>query len=275
MYATDGVFNGTVYATDGKFTGEIEATKGTFSGTIKAATLDGKLVGGANGGMLEGIGLNVGDGNFVVDRDGNVKMAGSINLSGGSITWGDNAPVKYQFGASITGPWHDTMQTNDKYRRDSLDGGTTWGNPYQFIGTDGRNGSDGSDASVTFKNILNALQKAETTQSTFITADSVGAPTIYGAKIYGAEIYAGGVNDKGGQIVGLSDNGIDIYDGSGHRVLSIYESNGGAAMTTGFNYLDISAPYVNFSGSSYITFNSMVVDFTNVKEIQGIYATFA
>ena len=88
VYATDGVFNGTVYATDGKFTGEIEATRGTFSGTIKAATLDGKLVGGATGGALEGISLNIGDGNFIVDTGGNVFMAGSINLSGGTITWG-------------------------------------------------------------------------------------------------------------------------------------------------------------------------------------------
>lgn len=68
---------------------------------------------------------------------------GNINFtSAGSITWGNNAPVKYQFSTSLSGPWHDTMQANDKYRRDSLDGGTTWGSAYQFKGTDGRPGSD-------------------------------------------------------------------------------------------------------------------------------------
>lgn len=51
-------------------------------------------------------------------------------------------PVKYQFSTSASGPWHSDMSANDKYRRDSLDGGTTWGEAYQFRGTDGRPGSD-------------------------------------------------------------------------------------------------------------------------------------
>lgn len=188
VFATDGVFNGTVYATDGKFTGEIQATKGTFSGTIKAATLDGKLVGGSSGGALEGISLNIGGGNFTVDTGGNVSMAGNINLSGGTITWGQNGPVRYQFSTNGTSGWHETMTANDKYRRDSLDGGTTWGEPYQFKGTDG---SDGSDANVTFNNIKSALQRAASTQTSFITADEMGSPNIYGGKIYGGVIYGG------------------------------------------------------------------------------------
>ena len=98
--------------------------------------------------------LNVND-KFVVEKSGDVTMKGSINLagninmSGGVITWGQNGPVKYQFSSvGLTGPWHDTMQTNDKYRRDSLDGGTTWGAGYQFVGVDGQNGQDGSPATV-------------------------------------------------------------------------------------------------------------------------------
>lgn len=90
VYATDGVFSGTVYATGGEFTGIIHATDGDFSGAIKAATLEGDLVGA--GGALKGISLDVGDGNFLVDSDGNVTMAGNINLSGGNITWGNNLP---------------------------------------------------------------------------------------------------------------------------------------------------------------------------------------
>lgn len=267
VYATDGVFNGTVYATDGKFTGEIEATKGTFSGTIKAATLDGKLVGGATGGALEGISLNIGDGNFIVDTGGNVSMAGSINLSGGTITWGQNGPVRYQFSTNGTSGWHETMAANDKYRRDSLDGGITWGQPYQFRGEDGMPGSDGSDANVTFNNILRALQTAADTKTTFITADQVGAPTIYGAKIYGAEIYAGGVDEEGGQIISLADTGIRIWNGNNACVLTIHETNGKAAITTGYNDLIISAPNVNFLGVQSM-------NFTGVDTI-GLHATFA
>lgn len=90
VYATNGRFSGTVYATDGEFTGTIHATDGDFSGAIKAATLEGDLVGA--GGALKGVSLDVGDGNFQVDSAGNVIMAGNINLSGGNITWGKNAP---------------------------------------------------------------------------------------------------------------------------------------------------------------------------------------
>ena len=265
VYATDGVFNGTIYATDGKFTGEIEATKGTFSGTIKAATLDGKLVGGSNGGMLEGIGLNVGDGAFVVDRSGNLTLKGNI-------TWGKDAfPVQSQFSVDGSSNWHDTQTSSDKYRRDKLYNGT-WGTPYQFKGTDGR---PGSDANVTFNNILQALQAASKTKTTFITADKVGAPTIYGAKIYGAEIYAGGVDNEGGQIIGLTDTGMMIYDGHGHMVLHIYEDNGNAQLTTGYNPFQVSAPYMSFTGASNIRFSSLVVDFSACNEVKGLYATFA
>ena len=105
--------------------------------------------------------LNVND-NFIVDKLGNVTMKGGINLSDGSITWGGQGPVKYQFSANGTN-WHDTMQTNDKYRRDSLDGGTTWGTSYQFRGEDGRDGSNGrpgSDADVTRANIVKAMLEA-------------------------------------------------------------------------------------------------------------------
>lgn len=78
-------------------------------------------------------------------------------------------PVKYQFGTAATGPWHDTMEANDKYRRDSLDGGTTWGSAYQFKGSDGRNGSDANVPAYI--------------QSTYIDATKVESFQIRGNKI--------------------------------------------------------------------------------------------
>lgn len=115
IYATDGVFKGIVKATD------FQTQDGTSM--MKNGKFDSKYL------DLGGI---------VIDGE-----TGNINFTSvGSITWGNNAPVKYQFSTSLSGPWHDTMQTNDKYRRDSLDGGTTWGSAYQFKGTDGRPGSD-------------------------------------------------------------------------------------------------------------------------------------
>lgn len=83
IYATDGVFNGTVYAKDGEFTGTIHAINGEFSGTIKASTIAGKLTGNAStGGAIEGVSLNIGNGAFTVDYNGNVV------IQKGSISWG-------------------------------------------------------------------------------------------------------------------------------------------------------------------------------------------
>ena len=87
-------FKGTVIATDGKFTGAVYATSGEFSGTLKATKLEGELV-GANGGAIKGVSLGIGGrnyDNFMVDSNGNVTMQGNINLSGGTITWGNNLP---------------------------------------------------------------------------------------------------------------------------------------------------------------------------------------
>jgi hypothetical protein len=74
--------------------GKVYATSGEFSGTLKATKLEGELV-GANGGAIKGVSLGIGGrnyDNFMVDSNGNVTMQGNINLSGGTITWGDNLP---------------------------------------------------------------------------------------------------------------------------------------------------------------------------------------
>ena len=74
--------------------GKVYATSGEFSGTLKATKLEGELV-GANGGAIKGVSLGIGGknyDNFMVDSNGNVTMQGNINLSGGTITWGNNLP---------------------------------------------------------------------------------------------------------------------------------------------------------------------------------------
>ena len=249
VYATDGVFNGTVYATDGKFTGEIQATKGTFSGTIKAATLDGRLVGGATGGALEGISLNIGDGNFIVDTGGNVSMAGSINLSGGTITWGQNGPVRYQFSTNGTSGWHETMTANDKYHRDSLDGGITWGQPYQFRGEDGKDGSDGSDATV-----------PKYITETVISKGVIEAPQINATKfgIYPSSASTSGslslYGDFGGKQYEMFE--LSYFAGDDARVVFDSPANAFASWDFGQTY---------FNGQ---------VDFSNAT-VYGITATFA
>lgn len=78
----------------------------------------------------------------------------------------------------------------------------------------GVHGEDGSDASVTFANIKAALQQAESTETSFITADAVGAPNIYGGKIYGTEIYAGNGSSTTGYAK-MATDGLEVKNSSG------------------------------------------------------------
>lgn len=266
VYATDGVFNGTVYAKAGEFDGTIKARDFYLSdGTNMKSALNAR--GKIDADWLDLYGINV------LNKAGNTVM--TIDENG--LRFGAGySPIVSQFSASATGPWHDDMLSSDKYRRDSIDGGDSWGTPYQFRGEDGRNGSNGSDASVTFNNMLSALQRAQGTKMTFITADSAGAPTIYGAKIYGAEIYAGGVNDEGGQVIGLSSRGIDFFDGNGSNILSISsDTSGGSLLRTDCSYLTITTPYINLDATNTLAFHGNTVDFTGVTNVKGLHATFA
>lgn len=76
------------------------------------------------------------------------------------------------------------MTANDKYRRDSLDGGTTWGEPYQFKGTDGKNGSN---ASV-----------PQYIKQTYIDSVEIRSPTIKANDYY---IYPSDESDHTGSFV--------------------------------------------------------------------------
>ncbi len=203
--------------------GTMSATNATFAGTINASKLAGNLTADPNA-TLVGCGINVGDGNFVVDQSGNLTLKGDINMEGAtSIKWSStNPPVKYQFAATASGPWHDTMQDGDKYRRDSLNGGKTWGTPYQFLGEDGERGPQGPKGIADYWDVLAKLKDAAKLEKGYITADTAGFPVIYGGKIYGAEIYAGGGADKeeGSQVISLSEDGIEIR-GDDRRILLI------------------------------------------------------
>ena len=152
------------------------------------------------------------------------------------------------------------MFETDLYRRDSLDGGRTWGAPYQFRGRDGhngQNGQNGQDANVTWNNIKSALQYADNIQSTFITADSSGAPKIYGGTIYGSQFY-------GSEFAALLDsgqwNGFVIKTKSYGDVFRIYYNNMGG-----------------FGPEAVIRGNGGTLTFSNWSHIVGLNttATFA
>lgn len=190
-------------------------------------------------------------------------------------------PFKTQYSVGENGPWHDTYAKNDEYRRDSTDGGITWSAGIKYVAKDGVNGTNGSDATVNYNNIKSALEKAASIPTAFMSVNEMGAPEIFGGKIYGAEIYAGGVGKKGGQVIGLTDKGIQIYDGVGSKVLKIQGLNGGANLTTGDNPLHLSSPNLSFGDIGYIGFSGQKADFTEMDEVDftgvkttGLHATF-
>ncbi len=170
-------FKGSIYAENGYFHGKVMATEGEFTGTIKASAM-----------YVNGKNVLTSDGKF--DRDyldlgkiqldgtsGDITMSGNINLSGASsINWGNNVPIKYQYSTNNSS-WHDAWSSSDKYRRESYDGGKTWGSGYQFVGT------DGSDAIV-----------PTYIQQTYIDSTSIRSPTIAGGTISGGKYYSLGKN---------------------------------------------------------------------------------
>lgn len=209
VYATDGYFSGTVYATDGEFSGTVYATGGEFSGIVKASdfldasghsmlTPEGKF----DADYLDLMGINVkndaGQTVLTIDQTG-IKFSSQFS------------PIKYQFSEYEDGPWHDTMRDDDVYRRDSTDGGASWGPAYQFKGIDG---IDGSDAEVPAYVELKGLDFTD------ISSSYVRSPNIEGGTIRGADIYGGYYHD-------LNDNSTLELSTNGHYSDLVFSSNDG------------------------------------------------
>lgn len=226
-------FRGTVIAKDGKFTGEISAKdfKLPNGDSYVSALRDGKIAGE----NIDAKGINI--------KNANGETVLYMDETG--IHWTEgNEPVQYQF--SIDGvSWHDTMQTIDKYRRDSTDGGNTWGSAYQFVGTDGVNGRDGSDG--TDGDPKGYLQSIKVTE---ITQDNVKSALIEGAVIRGGKIESEttidvGTNAKiGEKLIIRGDNlynGVEFCHDDGSMIAEIYVSPDTARMdivSTGNLYIN-------------------------------------
>lgn len=210
--------------------------------------------------------LNVAD-KFIVDKLGNVKMAGGINLAGnlnfsgaGSITWGENAPTKKQFSVGASGPWHEEMQSGDKWRQDWNYDTEIWGTPYQFKGEDGKDGKPGSDATV-----------PKYITETVISKGVIEAPVI-NANVFG--VYPSNPDDTNGAFVlhapvaGQTPEVFKIaYNGTGGGSPTIIITSGGCSHVFWDcdAILDIKSD-VGFRGR---------VDFSAAESVSGIHATFA
>lgn len=153
--------------------------------------------------------ININD-NFVVDRYGNLTLGGNVVFTGeSSFTQVQYSTDKETWVDEWDEEWENT--STEVWAKYSYNAGATWTSPILIQGKSGERGPAGSSANVTFANIKAALMRAAATEDTFITADELGAPNIYGGKIYGAEIYAG--SSEGGE-------GYAMMTGGGFDVVS-------------------------------------------------------
>lgn len=215
IHAENGYFRGTVYATDGEFNGIVKATDFQTQDGTSMLTKDGKF----DSKWLDLMGINI------KNDAGQTVM--TIDQSGVKFGTGFS-PVTYQYSVDGTS-WHNTMFANDKYRRESYDGGGTWAAGYQFKGTDGRPGSDGDP-----KKYLESIQVTEITQG------SVKSALIQGARIEGATIYGGAFYDLNGKtklVLNPQDSTSSVADlilyGSGTgttEVFKVYDHMGSVSL---------------------------------------------
>lgn len=95
LKAATGTFSGNLSAAGGTFTGTLVGVNGTFSGILSASQI--------KGGTLSGTEIDIGEGNFIVDRNGNLTANdGTFNgtLSGKIDS---NGSIAANNGVSFTG----------------------------------------------------------------------------------------------------------------------------------------------------------------------------
>lgn len=263
---------GKVFATGGEFIGTVKAQDFLLpSGDTMVSILnkDKKI----KSDWLDLMGINI------KNAAGQTVM--TIDQTGVKFGTGFS-PVKYQYSVNGTSGWHDTMTANDKYRRESYDGGGTWAPGYQFKGTDGKNGNNGSDASVTRANIVKAMLDA-------IDQDGLYTTTIDGKQCLGINATA----IKTGVITSIDIYGGAFYDLDGKTKLVLNPSStfnnyadlvlygGGSGTRESFKISDEgSAIRLSAYGSEFLNSGSGttnlkgVWDFRNAT-VKGVTAVFA
>ena len=150
---------------------------------------------------------------------------GTTSIDGGCIKTGTidaerinlKGSMFYQYSVDGVNDWHEDQTSADVYRRETFDGGKTWGEPYQFIGKNGQNGADGSDADV-----------PDYIRGTYIDGDMVSSFYIKGNKIEAVIPKADGSNSDVGFIL------TSAFNNSSHRYLQIYSYDSGGAPITVF-----------------------------------------
>lgn len=206
LYARNGIFAGQLDGATGTFGGKLVAAEGNFKGIVQASqfldrngndmmTAAGKF----QSQYLDLMGLNIqnaaGQTVMVIDENG-VRFGAATS------------PAKSQFAEKESGPWHNEMQSGDKFRKDFLGldekGNDKWGEPYKFVAEDGKPGEQGAPGI--------SPKLPSYIKSTKITETTIESPTIIGGEFWGNEfnIYSQLSDPKDG-IIHYDEGSFNLY----------------------------------------------------------------
>lgn len=221
----DSILYGTVVEFEGslcvKLDGSNEITPAITTSTIKAgdrvsvslkkhtAIITGNLSDpSASGADLSNVKMEITEQGVVFSglADGTTVINGACIKTGTIDAERINLKGKfvYQY-SSDKNNWHDVMEPGDKYRRESIDSGKTWGEPYQFVGKDGANGSDASVPSYV---------QVRGIDFTSISNNYIKSPKIYGGEFYGNEFNV---------IADGSDGSFNLYGNFGGEQMRMFK----------------------------------------------------
>lgn len=229
--------------------------------------------------------LNVSD-KFIVDKQGNVTMKGSVQIDGslsmtGTSNWlltrysaNQYAAIPDDWAEAWNGAWDNT--STQVWAIYSYNGGMSWTQPMLVQGKDGKDGEEGpqgpaglpgSDANI--PNWVRAYT-ASAQFGTLVTNEWVVTMNLYGSKIYGTEIYGGRVT-SGTSIEVETDASIgdNLYLGKlsdGLSTKSIYFNNLSRISGSG-EYLSADCAGLSLGCSSYIIMKTLTLDLSGVQGI--------
>lgn len=235
LTAAGGTFSGNLSAAGGTFSGDISAASGTFTGAIKASAyydLNGNNMmsnGQFTSDYLNLLGLNVGNGNLVIDRLGNVTMKGNMTLGSGSvINW-----------ATVT----ETNVSSSSAYGVASNAQSAANNAISSANTAAKAAAAAQANAVDAADKIAKIAKGEYYSGTYIDGKKIYSPEIYSSKIYSPEIYANTFT-----VVPS-----DIGNTSGG--LSLYGYNNSSQLAEMFKI-----SYSNPNGKSYVTFFASSTD---------------
>lgn len=223
--------------------GNLKATSGTFSGTVKGATFqdsagNNMMSGGKfTGDYLDLSGINVGNGNFVVDDSGNVTVKGTIVMgAGSSISWSEideSGSTAYKSASSALDIANIAADDAASAVDDAKDAVTQAGEAYDLAYC-----------------IANGIEIDEDI-GTFINGHMIYSPEIYANEFY--------------------IKGVDTLDGT--NLFKIYTSDNDSFVNMSVDslsnfrisayYLRLSANMVDFSAVTSMYCSGIKVDFTD------------